>query len=433
MVQQTSSDLGFRCLECREIFTLKGALHVHLRTRHGWMKCPSGFSDCATPPQIDWDPQQRAHMEKCYFPNPCNQFGYENLMSSSRCRICRCQLNSGQHAYDHFQALHPCTKCERYDLIYCTYKSDHYDSCHSKDELAAQKALLDEPRTTGTRTIESHWEYSRTTGTRTETLRREYSRTTRTRTEESRREDSRTARTRTEEWASGTARTRPEESRREDSRTARTQTEQSRRDEPRTSKPRTEKSRREDPNMSRYQSQQSRFEEPRTSKPQTEKTRREDPNTSRYQSQQSRFEEPRTTKPQTEKTRREDPNTSRYQNQESRREDPRTSRRQSTKPKPSTTVKPSRPEAPIDVYAILGVSPDCSHEEAKKAARKCRIDAHPDKLKRVSMTTTTGNKIDDAAKLIGMAADIVLDPARRREHDEEMREWRRKYGGHSKR
>lgn len=79
---------------------------------------------------------------------------------------------------------------------------------------------------------------------------------------------------------------------------------------------------------------------------------------------------------------------------------------------------------PIDIYTVLGISPHCSHEEAKRVVRRRRIETHPDKLKRDGLSEDEAYHIDEVAKIVGFAADIVLDPARRMEHDQELLEWR---------
>ncbi|KAL6714858.1 hypothetical protein ACLMJK_007118 [Lecanora helva] len=75
---------------------------------------------------------------------------------------------------------------------------------------------------------------------------------------------------------------------------------------------------------------------------------------------------------------------------------------------------------PIDIYAILRINPQCPHEEAKRAARQRRIEVHPDKFKKYCLTDAERQAIEEAAKLVGYAADIVLDPAKRMAYDLEI-------------
>ncbi len=44
------------------------------------------------------------------------------------------------------------------------------------------------------------------------------------------------------------------------------------------------------------------------------------------------------------------------------------------------------------------------------------------------MSKVETDAIDEMAKMVGFAADIVADSAKRLSHDAEMRKWRVKYG-----
>lgn len=103
------------------------------------------------------------------------------------------------------------------------------------------------------------------------------------------------------------------------------------------------------------------------------------------------------------------------------------SRWKTSTPRPKQK-RPPPPPAPTDIYAILQIHPRCSDDEAKRAARQRRIDTHPDKLKKEDMSKIETDTNDEMAKLVGFAADIVSDPARRRKHDGEVWRWRAKYG-----
>jgi len=63
------------------------------------------------------------------------------------------------------------------------------------------------------------------------------------------------------------------------------------------------------------------------------------------------------------------------------------------------------------------MSPQASEQDAKQTARKRRIETHPDKLKRVGMSKEEEEVIDEQSKLVGYAADIVVDPDKRRKYD----------------
>ena len=92
-------------------------------------------------------------------------------------------------------------------------------------------------------------------------------------------------------------------------------------------------------------------------------------------------------------------------------------------PKPSTKtpVAPNVPLATRDLYEVLGVNSSSSSQEIRKAAKQRRIDCHPDKLKTLDMSTAELKEIDDWAKEVGGAAEVLLDPRKRAQYD-----WRRR-------
>ena len=73
---------------------------------------------------------------------------------------------------------------------------------------------------------------------------------------------------------------------------------------------------------------------------------------------------------------------------------------------------------PSNLYEILGISPDSSHEQVVKVAKKVRVKVHPDRLKRVGgLTEEQERAVDQEAALVGQAADILSDPVLRRRYD----------------
>ena len=101
--------------------------------------------------------------------------------------------------------------------------------------------------------------------------------------------------------------------------------------------------------------------------------------------------------------------------------------RQEQKPKPETPrsdrserSKPAAvniPPAP-DHYATLGVDRWASQEEIVKAAKSMRIEVHPDRLRRKEgLTSTDFDAIDEQAKKVGWAADILCDPVAKARYD----------------
>lgn len=99
-------------------------------------------------------------------------------------------------------------------------------------------------------------------------------------------------------------------------------------------------------------------------------------------------------------------------------------------PPPRSSQPPPKEDGPVDIYAILGIWPQSSHQEAKQAVRKRRIETHPDKLKRVGMSKDEEKRIDEQAKLVGFAADIVLDKSKREQYDLKTGVWRFGNGQH---
>ena len=75
-------------------------------------------------------------------------------------------------------------------------------------------------------------------------------------------------------------------------------------------------------------------------------------------------------------------------------------------------------------YATLKVSRDLSQEDVEKAAKKRRIDVHPDKLaKLTNLSPEERAKKEAEAKDVGCAADILSNAESRRKYDRQLREW----------
>lgn len=82
-------------------------------------------------------------------------------------------------------------------------------------------------------------------------------------------------------------------------------------------------------------------------------------------------------------------------------------------PPPPPTPKPSSP----NFYTILGITPQATAVELKKAALKMRVQCHPDKAKKPGMTAAQKKEIDDRAALVGQAADVLQDEEQRMLYD----------------
>ena len=94
---------------------------------------------------------------------------------------------------------------------------------------------------------------------------------------------------------------------------------------------------------------------------------------------------------------------------------------------PPPSQEPQEP-APLDLYTILKISPGSSQDDIKRAVRTRRVETHPDKRKGQNLSIEEEDTIDEEAKLVGWAADIVLDPEKRQKHDEQMRAWKVRCG-----
>lgn len=75
---------------------------------------------------------------------------------------------------------------------------------------------------------------------------------------------------------------------------------------------------------------------------------------------------------------------------------------------------------PPDHYATLGVEYGASQEEIVIAARAMRIKVHPDRLKRAEgLTQADLDAIDERAKRVGWAADVLCSVVSRTKYDRE--------------
>lgn len=89
-------------------------------------------------------------------------------------------------------------------------------------------------------------------------------------------------------------------------------------------------------------------------------------------------------------------------------------------------IKPSPPRQPEqklvgDLYKSLKVSPEASHDEIVHAARKRRIEVHPDRRKLPGMSPSDVSRINMEAQEVGLAADTLCDEASREKYDRALR------------
>ena len=72
-------------------------------------------------------------------------------------------------------------------------------------------------------------------------------------------------------------------------------------------------------------------------------------------------------------------------------------------------------------YDILGVARTASQEDIEKAAKSKRIACHPDKLKRKEgLTQERLDAIDEQAKEVGFAAEVLCDRRKRASYDMQL-------------
>ena len=80
------------------------------------------------------------------------------------------------------------------------------------------------------------------------------------------------------------------------------------------------------------------------------------------------------------------------------------------------------PEGTLDLYAILNVDPQSHLDEIKKAAKEMRIATHPDRLvHKAGISFLEVEMINETAKMVGFAADILTKAESRRGYDEEVK------------
>lgn len=87
---------------------------------------------------------------------------------------------------------------------------------------------------------------------------------------------------------------------------------------------------------------------------------------------------------------------------------------------PQTKAKGNLP----DHYAALKLSPLATNEEIKSAAKRRRVEVHPDKLKKLGMSDSERAKIDVAAATVGQAADVLQDPEQKLGYDRKLQRQR---------
>ncbi|KAL8931655.1 MAG: hypothetical protein Q9211_006813 [Gyalolechia sp. 1 TL-2023] len=105
---------------------------------------------------------------------------------------------------------------------------------------------------------------------------------------------------------------------------------------------------------------------------------------------------------------------------------------QEERAKSETDPKPKEeclPDGIPDFYGYLKIDPWSTQADIIQAARKRRVEVHPDKLKKAGMSEEEVNKIDQVAMQVGWAADVLLNLETRLKYDRELADYfsRRKY------
>ena len=116
-----------------------------------------------------------------------------------------------------------------------------------------------------------------------------------------------------------------------------------------------------------------------------------------------------------EKSHRSRSENRRGENPRSTRDDRTHGDRQRSHHPEASPVEPT--EKLPDHYAILQVGPCATHEQIKSAAKRRRIEVHPDRLKKPGMSESEVAKIDKEAAEVGQAAEVLSNPTLRQEYD----------------
>lgn len=74
----------------------------------------------------------------------------------------------------------------------------------------------------------------------------------------------------------------------------------------------------------------------------------------------------------------------------------------------------------LDFYALLGISRWATQAEVLKAAKKKRIETHPDRLSGRNVSPLMLEALVERAMIVGQAADVLCDPLTRLKYDNEQ-------------
>ncbi len=136
--QRSRGHPQYHCKDCNEKagFSQSEELASHIRKHHGAINCPD--PNCTNPPRLSWQPGQRAHMESCHHPNPCNDFDTKAAMNLKSCGVCNFTSRLPNIVLHHYRNCHPCKECEGYIEKYFDIKGLHVHQCHGEGRYEHQ-------------------------------------------------------------------------------------------------------------------------------------------------------------------------------------------------------------------------------------------------------------------------------------------------------
>ena len=85
-------------------------------------------------------------------------------------------------------------------------------------------------------------------------------------------------------------------------------------------------------------------------------------------------------------------------------------------PEPKPRARDNLP----DLYAILKISHLATDDQIRSAAKRRRVEVHPDRLKRPGMSESEKDEIDAAAARVGQASDVLLNPEQKLKYDRKL-------------
>ncbi len=96
------------------------------------------------------------------------------------------------------------------------------------------------------------------------------------------------------------------------------------------------------------------------------------------------------------------------------------------KPKVGQQPKLDVVEGPPNHYRTLGIDPSSPHEDILRAAKRKRIETHPDRFTKDALSPKRLAHLVETSKNVGWAASVLCDPSERQKYDAEMG-WNFKY------